>query len=50
MLTDLRRSHQVDGPSAPLPNFDHFEDRVARHMKCSKSLISRQQAIDYAMR
>lgn len=50
MLTDLRRSQQPDVPSAPLPNFDHFEDRVARHMKCSKSSISRQQAIDYAMR
>lgn len=50
MLTDLRRSQLPDVPSAPLPNFDHFEDRVARHMKCSKSVISRQQAIDYAMR
>jgi hypothetical protein len=50
MLVDLRRSHPLDDPSAPLPNFDHFEDRVARHMKCSKSIISRQQAIDYAMR
>lgn len=50
MLVDLRRSHYLDAPSGPLPNFDHFEDRVARHMKCSKSLISREQAIDYAMR
>jgi hypothetical protein len=50
MLADLRRSPQLDDPSAPLPNFDHFEDRLARHLKCSKSLISRQQAIDYAMR
>jgi len=50
MLADLRRSRQLDDPSAPLPNFDHFEDRLARHLKCSKSLISRQQAIDYAMR
>jgi hypothetical protein len=49
MLVDLR-STPLDHPSAPLPNFDHFEDRVARHMKCSKSLISRQRAIDYAMR
>lgn len=49
MLVDLRRSQQLDAPSGPLPNFDHFEDHVARHMKCSKSLISPQQAIDYAM-
>jgi DDE superfamily endonuclease len=50
ILVDLRQSTPLDLPSAPLPNFDHFEDHVARHMKCSKSLISRQQAIDYAMR
>ena len=50
MLAELRRSSQLDAPSGPLPNFDHFEDNVARHKKCSKSLISRQQAIDYAMR
>lgn len=49
MLVDLRRSQPV-APSGPLPNFDHFEDLVARHIKCSKSLISHQQAIDYAMR
>jgi len=49
ILADLRRSPHLDHPSAPLPNFDHFEDRVAHHLKCSKSLISRQQAIDYAM-
>ena len=50
MLVDLRQPTPLDLPSAPLPNFDHFEHHVARHMKCSKSLISRQQAIDYAMR
>jgi hypothetical protein len=50
MLVDLRQSHQPELPSAPLPNFDHFEDRVARHMKCSKSLISHEQAIAYAVR
>jgi hypothetical protein len=50
ILVDLRRSQDLDVPAGPLPNFDHFEDRVAHHMKCSKSLISRQQAIDYAMR
>ncbi len=50
MLVDLRQSQRLDSPSGPLPNFDHFEDRVARHKKCSKSLISREQAIAYAMR
>lgn len=49
MLTSLRQSQHVDTPSGPLPNFDHFEDKVARHKKCSKSLISRQHAISYAM-
>lgn len=50
MLVELRQPTPLYLPSAPLPNFDHFEDHVAHHMKCSKSLISRQQAIDYAMR
>lgn len=49
MLTDLRQSHRTDGPPGPLPNFEHFEDRLARHKKCSKSLISHEQAIAYAM-
>jgi len=49
ILYDLRQ-HQPHSRSGPVPNFDHFEDRVARHMKCSKSLISREQAIAYAMR
>jgi hypothetical protein len=48
MLVELRQSQQPDPSSGPLPNFDHFEDRVARHMKCSKSLISHEQAIAYA--
>jgi len=47
MLTDLRNSHE---PSpAPLPNFDHFEDKVARHLKCPKSLLTPAAAIAYAM-
>jgi hypothetical protein len=50
MLTDLRESLKFGPPSGPLPNFDHFEDRLARHLKCSKSLISRDQAIAYATR
>lgn len=49
MLADLHHSQQPDLPSAPLPNFDHFEHAVARHLKCSKSLISREEAIAYAM-
>lgn len=49
MLVDLRQTQHPDGPPGPLPNFDHFEDRVAHHKKCSKSLISREQAITYAM-
>ena len=49
MLLELRQSQQLSTPSGPLPNFDHFEDHVARHKKCPKSLISREQAITYAM-
>lgn len=49
MIVDLRQCQQPYSPPGPLPNFDHFEDRVARHKKCSKSLISREQAIAYAM-
>lgn len=48
MLVEIRQSQHKEFPSGPLPNFDHFEDHVARHMKCSKSLISREQAIVYA--
>ena len=45
-----RATHaNTDAPSKPLPNFNYFEDLVARHMKCSKSLISHQQALTYAM-
>ncbi len=49
ILEDLRRSPGPVPPSAPLPNFDHFEDAVARHMKLSKLLISHEQAVAYAM-
>ena len=49
MLAELHHSQHFHTPSAPLPNFDHFADRVARHKKCSKSLISLEQAIAYAM-
>ena len=49
MLAHLRRA-QIDAPAGSLPNFDHFEDRLARHLKCSKSLLSTEQAIAYAMR
>lgn len=49
MITDLRLSQHPDAPPGTLPNFDHFEDLVARHMKCSKSLISRDEAIAYAL-
>jgi hypothetical protein len=49
MLVELRESQQLTPSSGPLPNFDHFEDHVARHMKCPKSLISREQAVAYAM-
>ena len=48
MLADLRQSQRID-TSGPLPNFDHFEDRVARHKKCSKLAITHEQAIAYAM-
>ena len=49
MLVDLRQSQNLDTPPGPLPNFDHFEDHLARHMKCPKSIISREQAIAYAL-
>lgn len=47
ILNDFRK--RSDPPAGPPPNFDHFEDRVARHMKCSKSLLTREDAITYAM-
>ncbi len=47
ILTDLRKQPLLG--SGPPPNFDHFEDRLARHLKCSKSLLTRQDAIAYAM-
>lgn len=47
IITDLRNSHEPD--AFPLPNFDHFEDKVARHLKCPKSLLTRDDAIAYAM-
>jgi hypothetical protein len=49
MLADLRQSQRLDAPYGPLPNFDHFPDHVARHLKCSKHLISPHQAIAFAM-
>jgi len=49
ILTDFRRSSSPDRPHATLPNFDHFEVHVARHLKCPKSLLSRDTAIAYAM-
>ena len=49
LLTELQHSAHLHSPSGSLPNFDHFVDHVARHKKCSKSLISLDQAIAYAM-
>lgn len=49
IITDLRNSQQPHTSLGILPNFDHFEDRVASHLKCPKSLISRDDAIAYAM-
>lgn len=50
MLVELRESQQLTSSPGSLPNFDHFEDHVARHMKCPKSLVSHEQAIAYAVR
>jgi hypothetical protein len=47
ILADLRNTHEPS--AAPLPNFDHFEDKVARHLKCPKSFLTRNAAIAYAM-
>jgi len=47
IITDLRNSHEPT--TAPLPNFDHFDVKVARHLKCPKSLLSQDAAIAYAM-
>lgn len=49
MLTDFRRSAPDDRSHSALPNFDHFEVLVARHLKCPKSRLSRDSAIAYAM-
>jgi hypothetical protein len=47
MLAELHHSPHLG--TGALPNFDHFVDHVARHLKCSKSLLSLDQAIAYAM-
>ncbi len=47
ILDEFRRGSSVSAPG-PLPNFDHFEDHVARHLKCSKSQVSHQDAVAYA--
>ena len=49
ILTDFRRPSPADRSHSTLPNFDHFEDHVARHLKCPKSLLSRDSAVAYAM-
>lgn len=49
ILTDFRTPSPADRSHGSLPNFDNFEHRVARHLKCPKSLISRESAIAYAM-
>lgn len=49
ILTDFRGPSEAERPHGPLPNFDHFDVHVARHLKCRKSLLSHQAAIAYAM-
>lgn len=36
-------------PRGDLPNFTDFETRLARHLKCPKSQVSREMALAYAM-
>lgn len=48
ILTDFRASSNPDRSFAALPNFDNFDVHVARHLKCPKSLLSREAAIAYA--
>lgn len=48
ILEEFRRDPSAPA-SGPLPNFDHFEDLVARHLKCPKSQISHQDAVAYAL-
>lgn len=47
ILTEMRSNATSDALKAQ-PNFGHFDEHVARHMKCPKSSISLQHAIDYA--
>jgi hypothetical protein len=35
-------------PPGPLPNFEHFDRKIARYMKCPKSSITLANAIAYA--
>lgn len=49
ILTDLRSPSSADRSNL-WPNFDNFDVHVARHMKCSKSLLSPEAAIAYATR
>jgi len=48
ILTDLRSPSNTDPALSLLPNFDNFDALVARHLKCPKSLLSREAAIAYA--
>lgn len=48
ILDEFRREPSAQAPG-PLPNFDHFEDHVARHLKCPKSDVSHQDAVSYAL-
>lgn len=48
ILSNFRLSLPPPSTRSARPNFSGFATRVARHAKCSKSLISQAQAIAYA--
>jgi hypothetical protein len=49
ILSEFRSPASALRSNGSLPNFDHFEDRLARHLKCPKSSLSRETAVAYAM-
>lgn len=47
LMSSFKQSYRHRSDHA-LPNFSHFADNVARHIKCSKSSISFSEALAYA--
>ncbi len=48
ILAHFREALPPPTPPTNRPNFSHFAVKIARHLKCPKSLITQAQAIAYA--